>query len=376
MKIGILTQPLIANYGGVLQNFALQYKLKEFGFDVITVNRMYDKPSRFRRFLSWAKNETYNRLTGNHRMIYTGQQIESFRLNSKQFINKNIKVSQDLHNPSELKNFINLNKIDALIVGSDQVWRPKYSPNIYNYFLDFAYDNDNIKKIAYAASFGTDEWEFDITQTRLSKELIKKFDAISVREDTGLKLCKQYFDLDVTHVLDPTLLLTKEDYFKLLDVNDLENKEGLFTYVLDKDDKKEDFILNIGNELNLKRFTNQPKNDYLTDKSDNLDDFVFPKVEGWLASFYNADFIITDSFHGTVFSILFNKPFLSIVNLDRGASRFYSLLKLFNLEDRLVSDINNFDLLLLQNKINYKEVNLKLNELRAKSNNFIKDYLK
>lgn len=105
--------------------------------------------------------------------------------------------------------------LDAYVVGSDQVWRPAFNlgPRLGNMFLDFA--GDDVKKISYAASFGCKEWEYTEEQERMCGKLAKRFDAISVREASGVDLCKEHFGVDATLVLDPTLLLNKEDYGKV-----------------------------------------------------------------------------------------------------------------------------------------------------------------
>src|SRR5690606_30541311 len=132
-------------------------------------------------------------------------------------------------------------KFSAVVVGSDQVWRPRYSPNIYNFFLDFLKNNSTIKKVAYAASFGTEDWEYTEEQTREARELIKHFNAVSVRESSGVLLCDKYLNRkDAVHVLDPTLLLKAEDYNQL--INKTKKEIGLFTYVLDETKEKLDFI--------------------------------------------------------------------------------------------------------------------------------------
>ena len=117
-------------------------------------------------------------------------------------------------------------KYDYVVIGSDQTWRPSISADIYNFFLDFLQDENQIKKIAYATSFGTDQWEFSEEQEKRCKQLVKQFDAVSVREESGISLCQQFLDVDAEHVLDPTLLLKQEDYLKIVHASDFENKNS------------------------------------------------------------------------------------------------------------------------------------------------------
>src|SRR5690606_24010101 len=135
------------------------------------------------------------------------------------------------------------NKYDLVVVGSDQVWRPKYSPNIYNFFVDFI--GRGGKSISYAASFGVDEWEFNEKQTFRCKELIRKFDAVSVREQSAITLCKEKFDSDAELVVDPTLLILAKDYETLVIKQGLQGKGKVLKYVLDEDAETKAFVNNV-----------------------------------------------------------------------------------------------------------------------------------
>lgn len=377
-KIAILTQPLKANYGGIIQNYALQEVLKREGFEVETISREYVRDaSSFKVFLAHLKNETLNRIFGKHKKIFSKEEANQIFAENLRFIKERMSTSKKLYSTIELKKYFEEKNFKAVIVGSDQTWRPKYSPDIYNYFLDFLTRNQVICKVAYAASFGTEKWEFTPEQTTNCKKLISQFDAVSVRENSGVLLCKNHFTSTAEWVLDPTLLLKKEDYIHLFSHIKKEQK-GIFNYVLDRDENKQNFIQSLAETLNKPLYTHQPKKaiergliyDYIT-----MGEFIYPSLEGWLKSFHDANFVITDSFHGTVFSIIFNKPFLAIVNKDRGASRFYSLLKEFGLENRLVIDIEKFDKNILFQQIDYTQVELKWDELRAKSYTYLKEQI-
>lgn len=156
----------------------------------------------------------------------------------------------------------------------------------------------------------------------------------------------------------------RDDYMELIDSN--VKSRGVFSYILDNDVKKIEKVESICNMLGSQSFTCMPK---IRDKNkilvNDLENYVYPKIEEWLTSFYNADYIITDSFHGTVFSIIFNKPFISLCNNERGAARFKSLLKVFNLEDRLFDTQQPIDMSIITKPIDYDLVNHKLNKLRA-----------
>lgn len=378
-KIAILTQaPLGTNYGNTLQAYALQEVLKKNKYDVTVLDRVKSEIYAITHWnLSQIKNEILNYIDKKNRL--TPSVFNEIFKDHFQFVNEQINISERLHTDAELKKHFHKNKYDTVIVGSDQTWRPKYSPNIYNYFLDFLENNESIKKIAYASSFGTSEWEFNKEETHRCAELAKKFDAVSVREKSGVDLCYDYLDVKAEWVLDPTLLLTKEDYKAVVNKKNLPKRSGLFSYVLDENDKITKTIEHIADILELEHFINQPKWRRNDKTGKSLEELKYPSVEGWLKAFDDADFIVTNSFHGTVFSIIFNKPFLTIVNTARGASRFKSLLEEFGLENRLIEENDDsFEQIekIVHIPINYIPVNIKLEQLREKSLSFLLTNLK
>lgn len=350
MKIGIITQPLHTNYGGLLQNYALQQVLKRMGHEPITFNVNSFNLSRLRICFACLKTLVLKLLgKGEHRIYpcYVSNRKKLYiRQYTNYFINKYIKFVpiQDLK--EDLRKYTIDNKLNALIVGSDQVWRPIYNQNILRSFLDFA-NGLTIKRIAYAASFGVDYWEFNQQQTLKAQKLIRDFDAISVREQSGLELCRRYLHRKALHVLDPTFLLNKNDYIRLVEIeNEPISKGNLFAYFLDNSDEKKRVIKILSSELNLCPFSLIPEN--------SMD--IFPPVTQWIRAFMDAEFIVCDSFHGAVFSIIFNKPFLIIGNKMRGMARFDSLLDTFELHNRMIDNIDKI-YTVINAAINWEKVN-------------------
>ena len=375
MKIAILTLPLHVNYGGNVQNFALQQTLLKLGHDVVTINCQEAKIGTLRYGLSTAKR-LFQQPKSSRRLLFTKKEKEIISLNHKRFICDYIKLTEPV-DFTELSLFFKKNKFDAVFVGSDQVWRPKYTPCIESYFLSFIQDNTAIKKISYAASFGSDKWEYNSQQHSICKSLIEKFDALSVRESLGADMCKEYFSVNAQHVLDPTMLLTKEEYIEIFKSENLPNHKGkLFNYTLDVDEAKNKLIRNISSHVHKDFFTTYPeKTQKKTLFIHDIKTYQYPSVPAWLKSFFDADFIITDSFHGTVFSIIFNKPFIALSNKERGAARFISLLNMFGLESRLVTDVDKFDKNIIDYNIDYVEVNKRLEQYRIMSLDFISNAL-
>lgn len=364
-KIAILTQPLGYNYGGIIQNYALQQVLSKEGINVVTINRVYDHPhSELKIAASKAKNLFFRNVLMSKNPKFLG--YEQVAKHNIRFMNEHLNLSPEIDSTKKLTHYIANEGFDTVVVGSDQVWRPKYSPNILNFYLNFLKSDTNITKIAYAASFGTDKWEYNREETNICSGLIQKFDGVSVREDSGVKLCSDFLNRkDAINVVDPTLLLNAEDYHIL--IGDQKMNAGLFTYILDSSLEIDDFINRCAKSLNLKVFSNQVKYKTNTAQSQKIEDYIIPPIEGWLQGFRDADFVITDSFHGSVFSIINRKPFFTIVNKDRGASRFESIFRQLGLEDRLLFETLDFELAKLTQEIDYDSVHLKLTHLKTES---------
>lgn len=371
MRIGIITHPLSYNYGGILQNYAMQLVLKRMGHKPVTLN---PNPHRQINFWQWF-------ITFPKKFLYKYYlKIPRIHLFEAFFVNKNWRWTMQHLQPFIdtninyviVNDYSKLNELDfdALLTGSDQIWRPPFVKPIEKGFLNFAKDWENVKRLSFAASFGTDEWEYNPEQTKRCKELLVKFDGISVREDSGVKLCKKYFGVDAIHVLDPTMLLSKDDYSKLfLDSKTPKSPGTLLNYILDETPEKKSFIESIATEFNLKTFrvNGKPEGGY------PLSERIQPPMESWLRGFSDAEFIITDSFHACAFSIIFNKPFVVYGNKTRGYARFQSLLSMFGLEDRLIYNLSDYKK--LPKSIDWDNVNSILKNKKKESFTFLQNVL-
>ena len=355
-KVAILTQPLGHNYGGMLQAWALQQVVTQLGYNVVTIDRHPAKLSLTYLFIRLAYRALLKGLGKGKSPIFIESKKKFAYKNTRNFISTNLIMSEPLFSTSQLIEHFDDIGYDAVIVGSDQTWRPKYSPCIENFYLDFL-EKKKIKKIAYASSFGVSEWEYDAELTARCSKLANLFDWISVREDSGVELCKKYFNLDVDHVLDPTLLLSQSDYKKLIGQDRLDSKSsGVYTYILDPSSEKKQLIESFAKEHAEMVYSCQAK----CSIEDSIDhhDIIMPDPRDWLAGFANAKYVITDSFHGVVFSIIFEKPFICIVNEGRGSSRFSSLFKTLGLSADLkeysskLTHIKAIDPRLIQQSIN------------------------
>ena len=333
--VGILSLPYDANYGWALQHFALYKTLDLLGYKPISVCRKWDYVGH-RSILYHLKKAIYYSILS--RNIYA-------------FYKTHIANRTEVFNSKESLDGLSRYDIDAIVVGSDQVWRTEFTSLVgNNFFLDFVNSKD-MTKLSYAASFGVDEWLEDADRTSVVKKLLNDFDYISVREISGVSLCKKEFDLDVDHVIDPTLLLDQNQYNKLIDKDkNYFRKPTLITYILDNDSGKSELVSRISKRLSLQEFSLYPRKKRVWN--------YFISVDKWLGAFRDCEFVVTDSFHGTVFAIIFNKQFVTIANKKRGLARFTSLLGLFGLSSRLlfVSENINVDEL-VSNTIDFTSVN-------------------
>lgn len=372
MRIAILTQPLRFNYGGILQNYALQQILKKMGHQVVTLDpSRYHKQSKlpyyFLRhcFTRYLKRVPIDILVEYHRDV----EVKTKGHHTFPFIDRYI-------NRIEIRNTSDIleRAFDCLLVGSDQVWRPKYNiGRLDDMFLSFA-NTWNVKRIAYAASFGSEQWEMNEVQTEKCAKLIQLFDSVSVRESSAVGLCQKYLHKEAVLVLDPTLLLDFSDYLKLIpNYNSNTENNILATYILDQSDLADGFVQQVSHALHLNI---KPLCSKFDDPNAPIEQRIQPPIEHWLKGILDAKFVITDSFHGTVFCIIFNKPFLTIANSQRGIARFKSLLQLFNLENRLIidnhsDDFNHFYF----ESIEWNEVNKKKEALQHHSLHYLTECL-
>lgn len=352
MRIGIVTLSLGNNYGGILQNYALQQVLKRLGHDPITIDCV-PPYTVFRLVLRFCKSCFLWFVPHKRRSFKHYQRRQDILDFLAQYIHKTSTVR--CYKSSLIKEY----KIDALVVGSDQVWRPSMGRvNIKDRFLQFA-ENFNIKKIAYAASFGVDKWEYTSKQTAAVKRLVSKLDAVSVREYSGVELCQKYLNITAQWVLDPVFLLNKKDYEYLCESIPV-HSPFVLAYILDPN-----ILMTKEIESIVERFNFSVK-------------FVFAdayrtlSIQEWIALFRDAAFVITNSFHGTAFSIIFNKPFFVMPNAKRGLARIHSLLSITQLENRLLQDMKGTDINI---QIDWENVNGNIYKKQKESINFLKQWL-
>ena len=334
MKIAILTLDLQTNFGGILQAYALQTVLERMGHEV---THLQAKHSRLHNPvvmpLVWCKRLYRKYFQGDRQLPIFENPYKWAGKNTDRFISSNLNCR--FLAPEEWNEGL-AREYDVIVVGSDQVWRPNYTSDVTRFFTAFLGHSD-ICRIAYAASFGVAVNEFSDEQIACGREYLKLFSAISVREESGIRLCKELFDVQACQVLDPTMLLRREDYQRFTSTAP-QSPGNLMVYVLDRTEEKDAFIAEFAEKRGLVPFYANSKTEIPWNVDIPIGERKQPPLENWLRGFDDAEFVLTDSFHACVFSILFHKPFGVFVNLERGLSRIESLLRPLGLMDRCITD--------------------------------------
>lgn len=232
--------------------------------------------------------------------------------------------------------------VDAFIVGSDTTWWwSDVNRTGFHYWLDFA--EADKKKLSFCTSFANSYSDIPNPEQAKARYLYSRFDALSVREKDGQKILKDTFGVDSECFIDPTFIVDKEVWDELAKQSSLNEEKYLLAYILDYSREKEEFIKGVAIKLNLKIVL-------ISHPSHKLESTLFTKkiydLEDFVCLYKNASFVITDSFHGTCFSVIYEKEFLSIINTSRGGSR-YDLFRTMNLGHRLLSTLDVDDSLLV-----------------------------
>lgn len=378
MKVAVLTMTLTHNYGGMLQAYALMETLKRMGHEPELIFVQLQKESYTRLFLSIIKKLILKHLLNKQNLgnvipdWYWLMKCPGIDKNTKYFVDTYINPkTEPIFGENDFRRVAH-DGYDAYVVGSDQVWRPKMYRFLHHAFFDFV-KKTNAIRLSYAASFGVDKWEYSKKETIKYRAQIKNFKAVSVREDTGVDLCKKYLICDAIQVLDPTLLLTVDDYREIiLKENEQPSDGDLLCYILDPNNEKDKLINYTAATLGLKPFHANSKANISSSEGGTK----YPTVTSWLKAFDDAKYVITDSYHGCVFAILFKKPFIVYGNALRGITRFTSLLKIFGKEDRLIYNFDELECRNLLSGFDWGTLDGRLTESRDASIAFLKSNLK
>ncbi len=332
----IRTLPLaFGNYGGVLQAYALQEYLRRLGADPVT-----DTPATFRVTTRTMARAAVSTLQGRGGEYLPPSIRNAANSQIHRFVEARIRTVDALEARGVRRRDV-LDAASVSITGSDQVWRRAYGRVLPYLFADIA--RPDLRMLSFAASFGRgDLHEYSSRLIHESACLARRFHAVSVRETSGVEICRQHWGVAAEQHLDPVFLFDGDHYRELaghgVESRIRKEERSVLAYVLDNSPAKSAFVEEAAARLGARptsiRIPELPlRRAYRADPVA----YLRPTVEDWIHDFVCADFVITDSFHGTALSILLNRPFISLVNHSRGAARFTSLLEVFDLADRLWS---------------------------------------
>jgi len=343
--IGIIGVWFGGNYGSGFTYYALRKTLIEMGYSVLMI----------------CDSSRWHKLTSNR-----GVELA---------INEGYDVNADY----QIKEFKKLNELcNKFVVGSDQLWNYGIAKGFgKSFYLDFA--NDDKTKVAYATSFGHSKDFTPEKERPIFSRLMERFSAISMREDTGVKMCEDLYGVRAEWVLDPVFFF--EDGFPELTEKARYKPEEpyVLSYILDPAPEKRAFIDESARILNCKKINvmdgfkhNFEKNKQALDLEGTLDDV---NLYDLLALIKNAEYVITDSAHGVMMAIIFNKQFTAFGNSVRGMTRFDSILGLLDLKHRMLLPENIAGAKLHDEKIDYVKVNKILHKERVRCREWLKNSL-
>lgn len=359
MDIKVITRHTPANYGSLLQSIATIKVFEELGHTCKIID--YKKPNEFG--IRGCISSLYNKKKWNSNIIlkfiyillrYPEEKYAqtAFRAMQKKYL----KLTDKCFSTNDLKKI----NADIFVTGSDQVWGPLLDGNYDNaYFLSFT----NEKKIAYASSFGKSVFSDEIINAY--KILLSNYSKISVREDSAVDLLNKWQIPCIGQVLDPTLMLTNEEWTKLIKKE--KSQKYVLVYQIHNDKRLGAYAKKFAQYTNLPLIRISPSLHQISREGKLI---YLPNIGEFLSYIKGATYFITDSFHGTAFAINFNIQFFEILPNTSTGTRNQSILKLTSLEDRIIRDYNDFSI--IEKKIDYSSVNKILNKERMKSLSILK----
>jgi hypothetical protein len=366
----IKTLPLTSgNYGGILQAYALQSTVRELGYQPTL-----DTPTRIK--VTWKTYPRYLRDAIRNKgfdSVITGKLKNTQRRKTQAFIEthfRTVDLFGGFWEPKPSKS--QWAPFNIFLAGSDQVWRPEYA-HVPSYMFDFVKDKSK-KLCAYSASFGrSDLSEFPPKHLTAAKDLLSRFYGISVREQNGVQLARD-LNAKAQWVLDPVLLAGRSVFDRLLVDRPLVQRPQIAVLMLDSSPSREKLIQDLAARtgLDVIRFYPEQLKSRRAFK-DSPERYTFPSVESWLDVIRSSSFVLTDSYHVTLFSLLFEREFLTIGNAARGLERFTSILDAVNLPSRLIDEATEITPAL--EPIGWNPVHRRLNSLRSHSLAFLEDAL-
>ncbi len=364
MKIGIITMHRVINYGSALQAFALQYELEKLGHEVEIIDYIFPRKnsSLWDKFIFYIKRKAYLLRIGK---LFSKTKEEYFREFSKSFIKKS-KLS---YNQEDLMK--NPPLYDLYMVGSDQVWNPRWTKKDTSFLLSFI---ENGIKTSYASSFTVSH--LDEEYTSVYKKFLSNFKHITVREDSGRGIVKELTGKNAECVCDPTMLLTAKEYDHLVQSSKIQIKGDyilvyILTYMYNPYPDVNSIIATISHDLSMQAIYLDGNKYTVYDKTCKTISEVGPCEFLWL--FCHASFVVTSSYHGCIFASIFSKPLIAITDSDSNDDRMVSLLNKLEVPNSMIQ--YNCDISLNEDINTYIPNQEKLHEFSSFSKNVLQNML-
>lgn len=362
-KVGIITFHNAHNYGAILQAYALQETVKRLGNEACIINYKNKKILRPYKLIQYSKKNPVKCI----KMLYNS--FKNYKINKvrydkfENFINEKLNLTMSYNSIKQLKE--NFPKLDCYITGSDQVWNTGIVGGLSNaYTLNFG--EDSINRISYAASIGNSKIEDKYKVDYKSK--LNKLNYVSVREENAKIELEQILDKNINVVLDPTLLLTREEWEKRTDNKEKINEKYILAYMVQENEEYKKIVKYLSKKTGLKVvhfdkekiYENELKREYTADPFD------------FISLIKNAQYVVTTSFHATVFSIIFNKKFFIVPHKKTGL-RVTNLLQKLEIKNRVYYTLQDFENIDYNLKTDYEKVKEKLEIEKEKSIKFLKE---
>lgn len=356
MDIKIITRHAPSNYGSLLQAIATQIILERWGHTCEIIDYIRDDEQGLKGAMTALKGKREWNNNPLKKMVYLLLRYPEEKLAEIKFAKmrkRHLKLTRRCSSHEDLK----LLDADVFMTGSDQVWGPLLNGNFDSaYFLSFV---DKKTKVAFASSFG--KTDFTDTVVNEYKRYLSEYSFITVREDAAVEMLKQWGIPCAGQILDPTLILSKNDWERM--VKQVKTPEQyVLVYQIHNDNRLGNYAQRLARNIGLPLLRMSP---FLHQISRDGNLKLLPSLGEFLYYIKHSTYFITDSFHGTAFALNFNKDFIEILPNTSTGSRNMSILRLTKLENRIVSDFNDFSL--INERINYENVNSILYEQRKLS---------
>lgn len=364
-RVAILTLHCVNNYGSVLQTLATQLVFKKMGCECYFIDYIRENCKKENLMMNWKKNSGSVVFLLKKIILYPT--LNTYPKVFRRFIVDNVNLTKrTYYNHEELKK-IDLD-VDIFCIGSDQVWNSTWNGGILTeYFLDFV--SCNIRKIAFASSFG--KTEIDSSEEKVIYEYLKGFHRISVREESGTRICNKMGLENVTTIIDPTLVVDHNIWRTYFRTSKRALKENyILIYQLNSNREFDLYAKRISKKMNMKLVRVCWRYDQFYKSGHSV---LLPSPNEFLELIANANYVLTDSFHATSFALNFNVNMVCVLP-EKYNCRISDFLQIFNLQSRILDNYDNYEI--IDQLIDFEQINIKLQKYRETAYKWIEEAIR